>query len=192
VARHDYADDAAAENRSVAWVTWMRQLEIEDVISLLRTRVKRAGGVVAWSAKTGIHRTTISKDSRRSAAADKGDHQDARVEHCLCSRRSPAQMKGAANEAALECPCGQFGNCQYKERCPGDSNKNAKNDGSRRSNTTDSPLSVDQAYTTTLCRFAHSGRQRPPPMQIRGTRNERGRQPRRPKTCEDGQPSTGT
>jgi DNA-binding phage protein len=39
----------------------MRQLQIDDVISLLRTQVKRAGGVVAWSAKTGIRRTTISK-----------------------------------------------------------------------------------------------------------------------------------
>jgi DNA-binding phage protein len=39
----------------------MRQLEIEDVISLLRAEVKRAGGPAAWSRETGIHRTTISK-----------------------------------------------------------------------------------------------------------------------------------
>lgn len=39
----------------------VRQLEMEDVVALLSTQAKRAGGVVAWSAKTGIHRTTISK-----------------------------------------------------------------------------------------------------------------------------------
>jgi hypothetical protein len=37
------------------------QLEIDDVISLLRDEVTRTGGPAAWSRKTGIHRTTISK-----------------------------------------------------------------------------------------------------------------------------------
>jgi hypothetical protein len=39
----------------------MRVLEIEEVISLLRSEVKTAGGVSGWSRKTGIHRTTVSK-----------------------------------------------------------------------------------------------------------------------------------
>lgn len=39
----------------------MRVLETEDVVALLRSEVKRGGGVVAWSKKTGVHRSTVSK-----------------------------------------------------------------------------------------------------------------------------------
>ncbi len=39
----------------------MRVLEVEDVISLLRSEVEQAGGQTAWSKKVGIHRTTVSK-----------------------------------------------------------------------------------------------------------------------------------
>jgi hypothetical protein len=38
----------------------MRILEIEDVISLLRSEVKRAGSQVAWSKKNGINRTLLN------------------------------------------------------------------------------------------------------------------------------------
>jgi DNA-binding phage protein len=38
-----------------------RTLEVKDVILLLRAEVRRAGGVSAWSKKTGVHRTIVSK-----------------------------------------------------------------------------------------------------------------------------------
>ena len=37
----------------------MRIFELEDVIALLRSKVKRAGGQVAWSKKTGINRSEL-------------------------------------------------------------------------------------------------------------------------------------
>jgi len=39
----------------------MRVFELEDVIDLLRAEVKRAGGQVAWSKKTGINRTRLNR-----------------------------------------------------------------------------------------------------------------------------------
>ncbi len=37
----------------------MRVFELKDVIPLLRSEVRRAGGQVAWSKKNGINRTTL-------------------------------------------------------------------------------------------------------------------------------------
>ena len=42
------------------WLT-MRILELKDVVSVLRAEVQRAGGVSAWSKKTGVNRTIVSK-----------------------------------------------------------------------------------------------------------------------------------
>ncbi len=39
----------------------MRTFELEDVIRLLRSQVKHAGGPTAWAKKTGIDRTTLSR-----------------------------------------------------------------------------------------------------------------------------------
>ena len=39
----------------------MRLLDLEDVMSLLRLEIERAGGQTAWSRKTGVHRTTVVK-----------------------------------------------------------------------------------------------------------------------------------
>jgi DNA-binding phage protein len=39
----------------------MRHLDVEDVISLLRSEVKRAGGQSPWGRKNGINRTTLNK-----------------------------------------------------------------------------------------------------------------------------------
>jgi DNA-binding phage protein len=39
----------------------MRILEIKDVVPLLLAEVRRAGGVSAWSKKTGVNRTIASK-----------------------------------------------------------------------------------------------------------------------------------
>jgi DNA-binding phage protein len=39
----------------------MRVLELEEVIFLLRTEVKRAGGQEAWAKKTGVNRTVVNK-----------------------------------------------------------------------------------------------------------------------------------
>jgi predicted transcriptional regulator len=39
----------------------MRVFELEDVFLLLRSEVRRAGGQVAWSKKTGINRATLNK-----------------------------------------------------------------------------------------------------------------------------------
>ena len=39
----------------------MHVLEIKDVVLLLRSEIKQAGGVCAWAEKTGVHRTTVSK-----------------------------------------------------------------------------------------------------------------------------------
>jgi hypothetical protein len=39
----------------------MRQLELKDVVLLLRAEVKRAGSVTAWCEKTGVNRTVASK-----------------------------------------------------------------------------------------------------------------------------------
>jgi hypothetical protein len=35
-------------------------LEMEAVISLLRTEVERAGGQAAWAKKAGVHRTIVN------------------------------------------------------------------------------------------------------------------------------------
>ena len=40
---------------------YMRHLEVADVISLLRSEVKRAGGQSPWGRKNGINRTTLNK-----------------------------------------------------------------------------------------------------------------------------------
>jgi hypothetical protein len=49
----------------------MRVLEIEDVMSLLRFETKRAGGISAWSRKTGVHRTVVNNALRgRRALTD--------------------------------------------------------------------------------------------------------------------------
>ena len=39
----------------------MSILEIKDVIRLLRSEVKRAGGQAAWASKTGINRVIVNK-----------------------------------------------------------------------------------------------------------------------------------
>lgn len=39
----------------------MRTYELEDVIFLLRSKIKRAGGSTAWAKKTGVNRTTLSR-----------------------------------------------------------------------------------------------------------------------------------
>lgn len=39
----------------------MLVLDLEDVILLLRSEVKRGGGQTAWSKKTGIVRTMLSR-----------------------------------------------------------------------------------------------------------------------------------
>jgi DNA-binding phage protein len=39
----------------------MRILEMKDIIPLLRAEMQRAGGVSAWSKKTGVNRTVASK-----------------------------------------------------------------------------------------------------------------------------------
>jgi DNA-binding phage protein len=39
----------------------MHFLDLEDVIRLLHSEVKRAGGQAAWAKKTGINRTMINK-----------------------------------------------------------------------------------------------------------------------------------
>jgi hypothetical protein len=39
----------------------MRVLDFKDIVPLLRAEVQRAGGVSAWSRKTGVHRTIVSK-----------------------------------------------------------------------------------------------------------------------------------
>jgi hypothetical protein len=35
----------------------MRVLEAQDVVSLLRSEIERAGGVGLWAEKTGVHRS---------------------------------------------------------------------------------------------------------------------------------------
>jgi DNA-binding phage protein len=39
----------------------MRVLEAQDVVSLLRSEIERAGGVGLWAEKTGVHRSVVSK-----------------------------------------------------------------------------------------------------------------------------------
>jgi hypothetical protein len=39
----------------------MRVLEVKDIVPLLRAEVQRAGGISAWSKKTGVNRTVASK-----------------------------------------------------------------------------------------------------------------------------------
>ena len=39
----------------------MRILEVKDIVPLLRAEVLRAGGVSAWSKKTGVNRSVASK-----------------------------------------------------------------------------------------------------------------------------------
>jgi hypothetical protein len=39
----------------------MHVLEIEDVIRLLRSEAKRAGGQKAWASKTGVNRVVVNK-----------------------------------------------------------------------------------------------------------------------------------
>lgn len=39
----------------------MRTFELEDVIRLLRSKVKQAGGPTAWAKKNCVDRTTLSR-----------------------------------------------------------------------------------------------------------------------------------
>ena len=39
----------------------MRILELDDVISLLRSEVERAGGQATWAQKAGVHRVYVNK-----------------------------------------------------------------------------------------------------------------------------------
>ena len=39
----------------------MHPLEVEDVVCLLRSEVKRTGGQSAWGRKNGINRATLNK-----------------------------------------------------------------------------------------------------------------------------------
>ena len=39
----------------------VRVLETKDVVSLLRSEIKRSGSVSAWAMESGLHRTTVSK-----------------------------------------------------------------------------------------------------------------------------------
>ena len=39
----------------------MRILEVKGIVPLLRVEMQRAGGVSAWSKKTGVNRTVASK-----------------------------------------------------------------------------------------------------------------------------------
>jgi DNA-binding phage protein len=39
----------------------MRILEVKDIVPLLRAEVQRAGGVSAWSKKTGVSRSVASR-----------------------------------------------------------------------------------------------------------------------------------
>jgi DNA-binding phage protein len=39
----------------------MHILEVEDVVRLLRSEVKRAGGQAAWASKTGLNRIVVNK-----------------------------------------------------------------------------------------------------------------------------------
>jgi DNA-binding phage protein len=39
----------------------MRVFELKDILPLLRSEVKQAGGASAWARKTGVHRTTVTK-----------------------------------------------------------------------------------------------------------------------------------
>jgi DNA-binding phage protein len=39
----------------------MRILELDDVISLLRSEVERAGNQEAWAQKAGVHRVYVNK-----------------------------------------------------------------------------------------------------------------------------------
>jgi hypothetical protein len=50
----------------------MRILDNQAVLSLLRAEVKRAGGPLVWSRKTGIHRATVSKALHGRVAITKG------------------------------------------------------------------------------------------------------------------------
>lgn len=44
----------------------LKILELDDVFALLRQEVEKAGGQVAWSKRTGIDRTVLSKVLRGS------------------------------------------------------------------------------------------------------------------------------
>ena len=44
----------------------MRILRTTEIISLLRSEIKRAGGISAWSRRTGIERTTVSRVANKA------------------------------------------------------------------------------------------------------------------------------
>jgi DNA-binding phage protein len=39
----------------------MRILDVEDVVRLLRSEVKRAGGQAVWASKTGLNRIVVNR-----------------------------------------------------------------------------------------------------------------------------------
>jgi DNA-binding phage protein len=49
----------------------MRILEESDVISLLRSEIKRAGSQAAWARKTGINRSEINKTTNQQKPPSK-------------------------------------------------------------------------------------------------------------------------
>jgi hypothetical protein len=49
-----------------------RLLDADDVISLLRSDIDHAAGIIAWSKKSGIHRSTVSKVLHKFRPPTKG------------------------------------------------------------------------------------------------------------------------
>jgi DNA-binding phage protein len=50
----------------------VRILKIDDVISLLRAEIKRAGTIGAWAEKAGINRAVVSKVLSKDRPPTKG------------------------------------------------------------------------------------------------------------------------
>jgi DNA-binding phage protein len=49
----------------------MHILDVEDVIHLLRSEVKRTGGQAAWASKTGVSRVVVNKILKGKASPTK-------------------------------------------------------------------------------------------------------------------------
>jgi DNA-binding phage protein len=73
-----------------------RQLNATGVLSLLRSEIKRAGGLSAWSLKTGIHRSVVSKVLHRRRPITQSVLGALDVRSALTSSLSSSAEKGQA------------------------------------------------------------------------------------------------
>jgi hypothetical protein len=73
----------------------MHILDVEDVVRLLRSEVKRAGGQAAWASKTGLNRIVINEVLNGKTLPTKKSIKALKLPHSLYIRIGLAAIRVA-------------------------------------------------------------------------------------------------